>query len=245
MEIASVRHRSEAPAGVRREVVPGEAPRYERKFVVEDLERPEIEAMIRLHPALFRPMYAGRYVNNLYLDDPARSRYGQSVEGVSNRSKLRIRWYDGLWGTVESPRLEVKIKSGAVGWKEGYLLPEIAVDERLSRDMLVQAWADVPAGVREGLEGLDPVLLNRYYRTYYESADRRYRLTLDTGLTAFPASRHGIEAYRRFADDWSIVELKYALEDAAGADRVAGALSFRAARFSKYVWGVERLDYGL
>jgi hypothetical protein len=44
--------------------------RYERKFLVEELDAHQVKLLVRLHPALFYQPYPPRQVNSLYLDSP-------------------------------------------------------------------------------------------------------------------------------------------------------------------------------
>ena len=48
--------------------------------------------------------------------------------------------------------------------------------------------APLPEQVRSALNYLRPALLNRYQRHYFQSADGRFRLTVDSGLQ-FAAAR--------------------------------------------------------
>ncbi|MEZ4703312.1 MAG: VTC domain-containing protein [Rhodothermales bacterium] len=215
-------------------------PRYERKLVAEGLARPEIEAILRVNHGLFRPIYAGRHVNNIYLDDPTRSSYRQTVEGVMNRMKIRIRWYGPLFGRVAAPRLEFKIKHGLTGRKELIALPAFDFAAEWPPDWTDAIAARLPEPYRLRLQWVEPALVNRYYRTYYLSADRRFRITVDTDLTFHGASPRGLDPLRRAVDTGrSIVEIKYAVEDAADADRIAGAFPFRISRYSKYANGLD------
>src|SRR5450759_5211206 len=44
--------------------------RYERKWVPAGFSLAEVLAMVRRHPAAFRPAFPERQVNNIYLDTP-------------------------------------------------------------------------------------------------------------------------------------------------------------------------------
>ena len=94
------------------EVLPGEKWRYERKFFISGLKKEDIEFMVKLHPAIFREIYHERTVNNLYFDSYEMKSYLDNVSGNSQRAKVRIRWYGDLFGIIEKPVLEVKIKRG-------------------------------------------------------------------------------------------------------------------------------------
>ena len=42
--------------------------RYERKFVVSDMDYAAVEQAVRNHPAAFSEIFHRRYINNIYLD---------------------------------------------------------------------------------------------------------------------------------------------------------------------------------
>ena len=86
--------------------------RYERKFLVDQLDVHQVLALVKLHPAMFYQPYPPRYVNNLYLDTEGLDNYQDNVSGVGDRRKVRLRWYGDLFGDVDRPVLEFKIKRG-------------------------------------------------------------------------------------------------------------------------------------
>ena len=57
-----------------RKMIPAPVPknkfRYERKFLIQDATRSEVERSIKLHPALFSEIFHERSVNNIYFDSP-------------------------------------------------------------------------------------------------------------------------------------------------------------------------------
>ena len=68
--------------------------RYETKFSVLDLNHNEIENIIKSHPAIFNEIYFTRNVNNIYFDTVDFSSFIDNIEGVRDRKKVRIRWYE-------------------------------------------------------------------------------------------------------------------------------------------------------
>jgi hypothetical protein len=226
---------------------PLRAARYERKFLVEDLAPAQVAALVRLHPRLFYAPYPPRYVNNLYLDTADMEHYYDNVHGAAQRRKVRLRWYGGLWGQIERPVLEIKVKDGYVGTKRSHALPGFCLAPGFGDGALQRllAAADLPGAVGCELRCLHLVLLNRYHRRYYASRDGGFRLTLDTELTYYranggPGNRF---VHRQASARQVIVELKYGLDREPEAHRVAGYFPFRMTRSSKYVQGVERV-YG-
>jgi VTC domain len=219
-------------------------PRYERKFVTDSLGLPEVLALVRRHPAGFRETYPARCVNNLYLDSPELSDYHDHVNGVAHRTKTRIRWYGDGAGRIATPTLEHKLKCGLVSGKASHRLPPLSMNGHVSRPDLEAAFdgANLPGLTRSVLHHLQPSLLNRYQRHYFQSADGRFRLTVDSNLQ-FAAARQaqGMGVSFRPPDALVVIELKYGLAEAEYAAPVTNSLPFRLARCSKYVLGVTSL----
>ena len=170
--------------------------RYERKFLVDQLDERQLEALVRLHPGLFYEPYPPRFINNIYFDTPDMQSYHDNVDGVSKRLKLRMRWYGRLLGSVAKPVLEFKIKQDVVGWKVSFPLLPLEVDATLDQRRLRRSLlsSDIPAEWQERLRDMAPVLMNRYHRRYYVSRDQRYRDHLRGGLgrllACSPSRRH-------------------------------------------------------
>ncbi|MGO8925574.1 MAG: polyphosphate polymerase domain-containing protein [Limisphaerales bacterium] len=219
-------------------------PRYERKFVADGLALSDVLALVRRHPAGFRETYPARSVNNLYLDSPEFRDYHDHVNGVAHRTKTRLRWYGAWAGRIDIPTLESKTKLGHVSGKVSHGLPPLSMNGHVSRPDLEAAFdgANLPALTRAALHHLEPSLLNRYRRHYFQSADGRFRLTADSDLQ-FAAARQaqGMGVSFRPPAATVVVELKYGLAEAEYAAPVTNALPFRLARCSKYVLGINTL----
>lgn len=95
---------------------------------------------------------------------------------MGERRKVRVRWYGETFGGVTAPKLEVKVRHGAVGEKYSYDFPPFVLGEGFSQQAfqgIVQG-SDLPDGVRRQLRSLQVVLANRYLRWYYASRDGRW-----------------------------------------------------------------------
>ena len=75
--------------------------RYERKFVERGSGIAFVRGLVRVHSAGFRTEHPDRFVNNVYCDTPELQLFWRHLDGTSSRSKLRVRWYGDLFGTVE------------------------------------------------------------------------------------------------------------------------------------------------
>lgn len=219
--------------------------RYERKFMVEDLNKSEIVEIIKSHPSFFDEEYPPRQINNIYLDTPQYEFYSDNKKGIALRKKARIRWYGSVFGEIKKPVLEIKLKSGLVGDKWSYSLKPFTLDpskidprmfEKLFRE------SDLPGQIREDMLCLRPALLNTYKRTYFNTLERGYRVTIDSDLNYYNPSSHRFIDRASAPQSCHIVELKHSVESANQADRISRKFPFRLTKSSKYVDGIDLLN---
>ena len=228
------------------EYTPAKGFRYERKFLVDQLDDHQVRAIVRLHPSMFIQAYPPRFVNNIYLDSQDMENYVDNVSGVGDRRKVRIRWYGELFGGIDRPILEFKIKRGLVGTKEQLPLGPFTLGRGFSSDTLERLLASdaLPDLVRSRLTDLNGVLVNRYYRWYFATLDGKYRVTVDTDLSYYRVGRlRSSFAHSQVDHSNIIVELKYLSQDEGSANRVSSHFPFRVTRNSKYVQGIERVFF--
>jgi hypothetical protein len=219
-------------------------PRYEKKFIAQGCNVPEILANVRRHPSAFREVYPPRIVNNIYLDSPNLRDYHDHVNGTANRSKTRVRWYGAELDNADRPNLERKLRIGMVSGKVAHRIPMFSINGNGVRTALGNSFeaASLPPSLRALLQHVQPALFNRYHRHYFLSGDGRFRLTVDSQLrfAAVPWN----SAWTLISSHPSptvILELKFGPAVSDVADAVTNAWPFRAARFSKYVAGIEHL----
>jgi SPX domain protein involved in polyphosphate accumulation len=186
-------------------------------------------------------VYYQRQVNNIYFDTLGYNDYFDNVLGVSNRKKIRIRWYGETFGHISKPVLEIKIKKGLVGDKWSYKLQPFTLDNTFTNEKIQKIFdnSNLPPPILESVKMVSPTLLNSYQRRYFLSADNKYRVTLD-----FKLLYHKID--KRFnnfnlatiADENNIIELKYGLKEDKYVNAISTQFPFRLNKNSKYVNGV-------
>ena len=218
--------------------------RYERKFFIDELTCQEVKSLIKLHPALFIEIYHQRYVNNIYFDSFDMKSYFDNIDGAADRMKVRIRWYGDLFGLIEEPTLELKIKKGLLGTKKTYSLRPFCLDGHFDFDTISQVFKNsgIPETLRVQLISLKPTILNRYSRWYYRSANGDYRLTIDNDMEFYEINTGTNTYLHKHVDVRSVVlELKYEQHKDRDACDIANFFPFRMTRNSKYLSGVESL----
>lgn len=216
--------------------------RYERKFVAEKVPRLVAESVVKQNSAFFATAFPARQVNNLYFDTPGMDCYFANLFGIGERWKVRVRWYGEMFGKIESPVLEFKIKKGFAGTKKSYELPPFEIDQTHYNGEFWKtffAQSGLPEEVLVKLPGLQPVLLNAYQRSYYESRNRQFRVTVDNQMEYYnlrPTWNHFLHVYKEHLK--SVIELKYDKNREEEAEYITNQFPFRMDKNSKYIAGV-------
>ena len=200
--------------------------------------------VIANHPAHFVKAFPSRRINNVYFDTADLSDFRAHLLGSDRRRKVRIRWYGESMGLARPAALEVKARRGTVGTKRHFSLPPLDFDGRISLDAVRSAVA--PGTAAEAMGGFfacaEPALFNSYYRRYFVSIDRRFRITIDTDMEFRVVNYRTYSHIRSHKEErLRIIELKYAMDDDREAHEIASRLPFRLTKHSKYVSGLSRL----
>ena len=222
-----------------------EVHRYERKFIVSELTKQQIEQIVKFNPAMFSEIYSQRFVNNLYLDTFNRKNYFDAVNGVAFRVKVRIRWYGDLFGKIKNPVLEFKIKKGLCGSKKLFSLDKFLINKDLELGGILNILkkSNIPDILKLNLNSLEFSLLNRYKRKYFLSADSNYRITIDSGMEYYQLKARYNNFLCHMPDSTNtILELKYEQTQDESADKITNFFPFRLTKSSKYTNGIERLN---
>jgi len=210
--------------------------RYELKWVCDPHRQAQARSWIRLHPAGFAVTYPPRRVNSLYLDTPHLTSYNENLAGLSDRQKLRLRWY-GEGVTAIEPLLELKQKRNLLGRKKQVLLP-CKLDLTSSwREILGTIWACAEPAWRVLLQAAgQPTLLNHYQREYYATPDGALRVTLDYDPAAYDqrlSLRPNLRVRLPLADR-VVIEIKAAPEQVERLQEAAAQFPAPRSRNSKY-----------
>lgn len=216
--------------------------RYERKFLISDYSYSDVKQILKFHPACFSEIFQERSVNNIYFDTLGINDYYDNVNGEQRRSKVRIRWYGDLFGNIQKPVLEYKIKTGLLGKKLSYQLQSFLIDSNFSKSQIIHAISTLPLNIKDQILSLKPTLLNSYKRTYFLSADKNFRATIDHHLCYYKIQYSGNPFTNKSIDHNStVLELKYDSSLETLAKSVANAFPFALTKNSKYLQGLERV----
>jgi len=219
--------------------------RYERKFVVKELEMKKVEYIIMSNPFIFSEIFQERRVNNLYLDDFYNNNYIDNLVGNTNRIKIRIRWYGETLGYIKKPILEIKIKNGELGNKMSFPLKSFTIDKNFSKNKIqsILFSSNLPKEIMNQVIRIEMVLLNSYKRKYFLSSNKKYRITLDREILFFRIKSYNNHFFEtKTYDNKLILELKYNKEDDDYVDVITNYFPFRLDKSSRYIDGIDILE---
>ena len=166
--------------------------RHEYKFLISQNAARLLK--LRLPCVMNRDPHAGptgQYtIRSLYFDDPDFAAFRDKVDGVDNRTKYRIRCYNG---DTSLCRLERKEKKGHLTRKTGQTIHPY--DVLSLQKTPTQRCPKTPEGLTEELRllcaarGTRPMVLVDYDRTPFVCASGNTRITLDENLRTDPYCR--------------------------------------------------------
>lgn len=225
--------------------IPRQEWRYEVKLVSPGSDLSHVRSWIRTHRGVFSESYPPRIVNNLYMDTNDMQWLDESIEGFSERRKVRLRWYGDQTDTV-SAVLEVKRKRDRANWKLRHALVEpLELGAGATWPSIVsKSVGSVPVWMRVEI-GVDlvPVLVNRYHREYYEDRSGKLRITIDYDQDVYDQRLSARPNFvRRAPRRYSVVvEVKGPLDEWERIKEVTNELPLRVTRNSKYALGYESI----
>ena len=216
--------------------------RNEIKYLLYGVSRKTLFIQYKLSSLLLSKSYPDRWVNNIYFDNINLDLFNQSIEGISKRTKVRLRWY-GDFHNLENPLLELKSKRGHKNIKKSILIKgKLIYDKNLSKffNSLINS-KGLHKNYKYLLKELRPVLANRYFRSYHSSANNKYRVTTDTSLSFANLITSSLNyLYWKKQKDISIVELKFKKSDDYIVNFMTETCSrHRISQISKYTYGLQ------
>tara|TARA_B100001248_G_C27374270_1_gene453333 strand:- start:1079 stop:1714 length:636 start_codon:yes stop_codon:yes gene_type:complete len=191
-----------------------------------------IEKKLMLSDYGFHQPYPPRRINSLYFDSSDFVNIRESIEGCSKRTKKRLRWYENN-GTQHEANLEFKSKQGHLSWKK--IFPKFCIIYPSA-----SKWDEfVDKGNWERLQVIGPIFpssIVSYSRTYYESANKKIRITLDQDIVYYDQHlSSGPNFLNNYQDPAKLViEIKLNSRDQGLIKKVQHFIPFCSRRFSKY-----------
>jgi len=172
--------------------------RIERKFTIGLKNSDFFEKILKLN--CFHNPYKNRSVNSIYFDTNDYSFLRANIEGISDRKKIRVRWYNN---DLNNSFFEEKLKKNFLVSKKiekiNFLFDINSFQDSLNKYLN----SEVNNNFIDSNYKI--VLKTNYERSYWLSNDKKIRATIDTDLKTSPGYDLGRNIY--LSD--SILEFKY------------------------------------
>tara|TARA_B100000795_G_C22782016_1_gene432802 strand:- start:53 stop:727 length:675 start_codon:yes stop_codon:yes gene_type:complete len=154
--------------------------RFERKWLYRSNDfLTLINSLIRSN-LFFSTQHPNRRVNSIYFDNANLSSIRQNLDGVSEKKKIRVRWY-GSQNQLMNPILEIKSKKGMITNKETYKIEELEglqFPDLKNLDLI----KNVVNSKNKSKNIIEPILTTNYDRQYFVSNNSKVRATVDYNL---------------------------------------------------------------
>jgi hypothetical protein len=232
--------------------------RYERKFVVPehaaDAIRRFVDAYLPLDEHMAPDEPFGYRICSLYLDTPSYALYRQSCDGIKNRYKLRIRFYDDA---PNSPAfLEIKQRKTETVHKLRAAVSKAAAERVLRGEWISPAELLFPGEIsaraltqfcecRDRLHAVGTAYISYRREAYVSSTAESVRVTFDrqiAGHPYYPEMGLTVPLDEAFVVvDGAVLELKYNGRAPRWMHDLITHFGLQRRSFPKYVFGVDAL----
>lgn len=186
------------------------------------------------------------WVRSLYFDSPEMSACLANLQGLGQRQKLRLRWYDQLL-PAEDFYMEIKWRKNRVTGKHRFKMQsDTPLSQMRLKEIHRQLVEVTPREhVREVCRFSEPIVVVQYCREHFQSPDREMRLTMDYDLRFYDQVAKSRLALRlpMKMDGFCVIEGKTPIGREAELKAMLSSLSLRADRCSKYVHGCRLLGH--
>ena len=211
--------------------------RVEKKFICNNFKSKDLYFIIKKLSYGFVKKYNKRRINNVYFDNLDKDNYIQSIEGISNRFKIRLRWYGKFFRVVENANLEIKSKKNFIGFKNSYKINKINIEHKIFKNnKILNEILKNNLEINLLLKNNIVSSVNTYEREYFESFDKKFRITIDYNLKFFNSN---LKICKKNFNELCIIEIKTNLKYLNNISSITEELPFRLSRFSKYTEGIE------
>ena len=181
--------------------------RFERKWIFKSNNYLVlINSLIRSN-LFFKKHYPKRRVNSIYFDTSNYTSIRENLDGVSNKKKIRIRWY-GNYKKLVNPVLEIKSKKGSETKKESFNINELN-NLKFPDLKNLEIIKDIVNLKTNSKKTIHPILTTNYDREYFISDNNKIRATIDYNLkSVYLKNLSQLDIIKNFSSA-CILEFKY------------------------------------
>ena len=209
--------------------------RFESKYSLNPINDNQFLSWLHTSRLGFKRCYDDRQVNSLYYDSFNCKALNDNIDGIADRSKVRLRWY----GESKLPRfhnLEIKHKRNSLGFKSVFKFDELA-DFKNHNSLFRLLCEQLPEQYKNYLLSCSyPQSIVRYNRAYFLTICKKIRITIDDNINYSRQHSKNFDLKPLYPLNRNkIIEIKY---DQEHKEYLASNLSnfpLRITKNSKYV----------
>ena len=206
--------------------------RYERKWVFDSIDHNQLFILLNRSKFSFVNQFIDRKVNSIYFDDEHHTAIRQNIDGVSEKTKYRLRWY-GDFRNIINPTFEIKKKKGFEVSKKNFELPEMLNYDLLDYNHIEKIELLINDKFNFKYK-LFAILSTHYLRSYFISSNNLVRSTVDRNLKSLLLyNNRNLNIIKEYKD--IILEFKYDLNLDEYVRKNIGNISSRFSKNSKYI----------
>lgn len=210
--------------------------RYERKFIYKKNNNLVlINNLLNSKNFAFTPLFNERNVNSIYYDTKDLFSIKENLDGVSHKTKYRLRWYGSI-DCIKNPSFEIKKKIGYLNYKQVTPIDNFSnldlknlknfkkIDDLFNKKIKISKM-------------IRPKILVSYSRKYFVSKDKIFRATVDYDLKCKKYNFFGRNlTVNENSFNTVILELKYKSKFDTLFRKIVSFDCMRFNKFSKYVY---------
>ena len=206
--------------------------RIEKKFILGKYQNDKVEKLLLING--FTQIFLPRRINSIYLDTHNFDFAKDNINGVSRRKKIRFRWYNDNLNEIF---LEEKNKQNFQVNKIVSKIPFLVDKDYIVRDL--KRYLDKNKN-KVSNYNYKFVLKTNYTRSYWVSADKQLRATIDTNIKTSSIN----SLYNLFDLNETILEFKFHPDKEEHFRNLYSSQNFifRTKKFSKYIQSFNILD---
>ena len=207
--------------------------RFERKWIYRSSNYISLINSLIRSKLFFQNQYPYRKVNSIYFDTNNYTSIRQNLDGISEKKKVRIRWY-GDQNKLINPVLEVKSKKGSETKKEIYEINELnnlSIFDSKNLE-LITIFINSKNKTKNIIH---PMLTTNYERQYFISNNNKVRATVDYNLKSTYLKNQSQKYITKNFLSSCILELKYSTILDKYVRRNLDKITLRLSKNSKFI----------
>ena len=206
--------------------------RIEKKFVLGKSKEDYLESI--LIRSGFNRIFKPRYINSIYLDTVNFDFAKDNINGVSQRKKIRFRWYNNDLNNIS---FEEKNKNN---FSVNKIISKVEVPSN-SKNLisnLKSYFYDLKKNCL--IENYLFILKTNYFRSYWLSPDKKIRATIDINLNASPINN----PVNKLTLNDTILEFKFLSKEEENFRNLfhIKKINLRSKKYSKYLQSFHLLE---